>query len=39
MTSLIRLQIAEMGAGSFNFLALLRWTVVVIFLWFRRVSR
>jgi reactive chlorine resistance protein C len=29
-----RLQIAEKGAGSLNFLALLRWALVVIFLWF-----
>jgi reactive chlorine resistance protein C len=27
-------QIAEKGTGSFNFLALLRWALVVIFLWF-----
>jgi uncharacterized membrane protein YkgB len=27
-------QIAEKGAGSFHFLALLRWALVVIFLWF-----
>ena len=30
----IRFQIAEKGAGSLNFLALLRWALVVIFLWF-----
>ncbi|GEP57595.1 YkgB family protein [Reyranella soli] len=29
-----RLQIAEKGAGSLYFLALLRWALVVIFLWF-----
>lgn len=29
-----RLQIAERSAGSLNFLALLRWALVVIFLWF-----
>jgi uncharacterized membrane protein YkgB len=34
MTNLIRLQIAEQGAGSLKFLALLRWALVVIFLWF-----
>ncbi|MFJ1259170.1 YkgB family protein [Cupriavidus sp. CuC1] len=34
MTSPIRLQIAEKGAGSLNFLALFRWALVVIFLWF-----
>ena len=33
-TNPIRLQIAEKGAGSLNFLALLRWALVVIFLWF-----
>src|SRR5262249_50218145 len=30
----IRLQIAEKSAGSLNFLALLRWALVIIFLWF-----
>ena len=30
----IRFQIAERGTGSFNFLALLRWALVIIFLWF-----
>jgi reactive chlorine resistance protein C len=34
LTNPIRLQIAEKGAGSLNFLALLRWALVVIFLWF-----
>ena len=34
MTNPIGLQIAEKGAGSFNFLALLRWALVVIFVWF-----
>jgi hypothetical protein len=34
MTDPIRLQIAEKGVGSLNFLALLRWALVVIFLWF-----
>ena len=34
LTNPIRLQIAENGAGSLNFLALLRWALVVIFLWF-----
>src|SRR5246127_5272017 len=29
-----RLQIAERAAGPFNFLALLRWALVAIFLWF-----
>jgi uncharacterized membrane protein YkgB len=33
-TNQSRLQIAEKGVGSFNFLALLRWALVVIFLWF-----
>ena len=33
-TNQIRLQIAEKSAGSFNFLALLRWALVIIFLWF-----
>jgi uncharacterized membrane protein YkgB len=30
----IRLQIAERSVGSFSLLALLRWALVVIFLWF-----
>ena len=34
LTNPIRLQIAEQGTGSLNFLALLRWALVVIFLWF-----
>ncbi|HVJ44546.1 MAG TPA: DUF417 family protein [Dongiaceae bacterium] len=34
LTKPVRLQIAEKGAGSLNFLALLRWALVVIFLWF-----
>src|SRR5919204_37867 len=34
LTNPIRLQIAEKDAGSLNFLALLRWALVVIFLWF-----
>ena len=34
MTIPIRLQIAEKGAGSHNFLVLLRWALVVVFLWF-----
>ena len=34
LTNPSRLQIAEEGAGSLNFLALLRWALVVIFLWF-----
>ncbi len=29
-----RLQIAEKGVGSLSLLALLRWALVVIFLWF-----
>jgi uncharacterized membrane protein YkgB len=33
-TNPIHLQIAEKGSGSLNFLALLRWALVVIFLWF-----
>lgn len=33
-TSINRFQIAEHGTGSFNMLALLRWALVVIFLWF-----
>ena len=34
LTNQIRLQIAEKSAGSLNFLALLRWALVIIFLWF-----
>jgi reactive chlorine resistance protein C len=34
ITNQIRLQIAEKSAGSLNFLALLRWALVIIFLWF-----
>jgi uncharacterized membrane protein YphA (DoxX/SURF4 family) len=34
LTNPIRLQIAEKSAGSLNFLALLRWAMVIIFLWF-----
>ncbi|EOT7488867.1 YkgB family protein [Pseudomonas aeruginosa] len=30
----IRLQIAEKSLGSFNYLVLLRWTLVVVFIWF-----
>src|ERR1700757_4392964 len=30
----IRFQIAEKGTGSLEFLALLRWALVTIFLWF-----
>lgn len=33
-TNRIQLQIAERSAGSFNFLALLRWSLVIVFLWF-----
>src|SRR5262249_25721927 len=33
-TNPVRLQIAENGTGSLNFLALLRWALVVVFLWF-----
>ncbi|MBR8460425.1 YkgB family protein [Burkholderia dolosa] len=33
-TNQIRLQIAEKGVGSLSLLALLRWALVVIFLWF-----
>ena len=33
LTNRIRLQIAEKSAGSLNFLALLRWALVIIFLW------
>src|SRR5260221_11370598 len=34
LTNQIRLQIAEKSAGSLNFLALLRWALVIVFLWF-----
>jgi uncharacterized membrane protein YkgB len=34
LTNQSRLQIAENSAGSFKFLALLRWALVIIFLWF-----
>ena len=34
LTNQIRLQIAEKSAGSLNFLTLLRWALVIIFLWF-----
>jgi uncharacterized membrane protein YkgB len=34
LTNPIRLQIAEKSAGSLNFLALLRWAMVIMFLWF-----
>src|SRR5262249_36587753 len=34
LTNQIRLQVAEKSAGSLNFLALLRWALVIIFLWF-----
>ena len=34
MTNPIHLQIAEKGACSLNFLVLLRWALVVVFLWF-----
>jgi uncharacterized membrane protein YkgB len=33
-TNRISLQVAEKSAGSLNFLALLRWALAVIFLWF-----
>ena len=33
-TNRFRLQIAERGVGSLSLLALLRWALVVIFLWF-----
>ena len=33
-TNWFRLQIAERGVGSLSLLALLRWALVVIFLWF-----
>jgi uncharacterized membrane protein YkgB len=34
MTNPIRFQIAEKGVGSLNFLAMLRWALAIIFLWF-----
>ena len=34
LTNPIRLQIAEKGTGSLKFLGLLRWALVIIFLWF-----
>lgn len=34
MSNQIRLNIAERNAGAFNSLSLLRWALVVIFLWF-----
>jgi len=34
MINPVRLQIAEKGVGSLNFLALLRWALVIVFLWF-----
>lgn len=34
MIDTLRLQIAEKGTGSLNFLALLRWALVIVFLWF-----
>lgn len=34
LTNQIRLQIAERSVGSLSLLALLRWALVVIFLWF-----
>jgi reactive chlorine resistance protein C len=33
-TNQTRFQIAEKSTGSRNFLALLRWALVIIFLWF-----
>jgi uncharacterized membrane protein YkgB len=33
-TNWITLQVAEKSAGSLNFLALLRWALAIIFLWF-----
>lgn len=30
----LHFQVAEKGAGSLNFLALLRWALVIVFLWF-----
>jgi reactive chlorine resistance protein C len=34
LTNPIRLQVAEQGIGSLKFLALLRWALVIVFLWF-----
>ena len=34
LTNRIRLQIPEKSAGSLNFLALLRWALAIVFLWF-----
>jgi uncharacterized membrane protein YkgB len=34
MINSVHLQVPERGVGHFNFLALLRWALVVIFLWF-----
>lgn len=34
MINFTTLQIAEKGAGSFKSLALLRWALVIVFLWF-----
>jgi uncharacterized membrane protein YkgB len=34
MTNVFHLRIAEKGAGSLYFLALLRWTLIAVFLWF-----
>jgi uncharacterized membrane protein YkgB len=33
-TNRVSLPVAEKSAGSLNFLALLRWALVIIFLWF-----
>jgi uncharacterized protein DUF417 len=33
-TNQIRLQVAERSVGSLSLLALLRWALVIIFLWF-----
>ena len=30
----LHFQVAEKGAGSFSSLALLRWALVVVFIWF-----
>ena len=34
LTNQVPLQIAERSAGSLNFLGLLRWALVIVFLWF-----
>jgi uncharacterized membrane protein YkgB len=34
MANPIRIQIAEKGTGPLNFMIMLRWTLVIIFLWF-----